>query len=106
MSAHHKAPRAALGERTPKVCGITPGSTEHRILLALRAPGGMRSEQVYLRWPSASNNLNRLKSAGLIDMPNPGQKGQQISLTEQGRNLTDANGPLCRSKTLITYCQL
>ncbi|MFZ2269074.1 MAG: hypothetical protein WAV95_15975 [Azonexus sp.] len=106
MSAHHKAPRAALGGRTPQVCGITPGSTDHRILLGLRGPGGMRSEQVYARWPHASTALYRLKTAGLIDMPDHGQKGQQISLTSRGREITEANGPLSRSKTLITYCQL
>lgn len=72
MSAHHKAPRAALGERPEKVFGITPGSTDHRILLGLRGPGGMRSEQVYARWPHASASLFRLKTAGLIDMPDHG----------------------------------
>lgn len=106
MNARHCAPRAALGGRAKPINGITPGTVDHLLLLALRGPGGMNSEQVYARFVSASQSLCRLRTAGLIDMPRPGTKAQPIHLTEAGRALTDASGPLARSKTLFTYCQL
>lgn len=106
MNARHCSPRAALGGRAKPINGITPGSTDHMMLLALRGCGGMNSEQIYARFNNASPSLHRLKSAGLIDMPRPGTKAQPIHLTEAGRALTDASGPLARSKTLFTYCQL
>lgn len=106
MSAHHKTPRTPLGGRPKPINGITPGSVDHLLLLALRGPGGMNSEQVYARFTSASSSLHRLKTAGLIDMPRPGTKAQPINLTAAGRALTDASGPLARSKTLFIYCQL
>lgn len=105
MSRANPTP-AELGRRAKPINGITPGSVDHLLLLALRGCGGMNSEQVYARFVSASQSLCRLKMAGLIDMPRPGTKAQPIHLTESGRSLTDANGPLARSKTLFTYCQL
>jgi len=106
MSAHHKPPREALGSRSPAIEGVTPGSTDHLLLLALRGPGGMRSEQVRARFSTAGPALHRLKTAGLINLPEHGQKGMQISLTQRGRELTEANGPLARAQSLFTYCQL
>lgn len=102
----HTQQRAALGRPSPAIFGVVPGGIDHRILLALRGPGGMTSDQVYVRFNSPSGSLHRLKSAGLIEMPGTGHKGKPIHLTESGRSLTNADGPLSRRKHLITYCQL
>ena len=96
----------ASGARPAAINGIVPGGPAHRLLLALRGPGGMSSDQVYARFSSPSIVLHRLKQLGLIDAPNTTQHGKPICLTAAGREITDANGPLARRKTLITYCQL
>lgn len=102
----HRQPRAALG-RPAADHGVSPGSTAHLILLALRGAGGMSSDQVCTRFGGhQSGALYRLQQAGLIAMPPTGHKGKPISLTDTGRALTAADGPLSRRKTLITYCQL
>lgn len=87
--------------------GIVVGSLDHQILLALRAPGGMTSEQVYARFPrSPSQAICRLNRAGLITTGGMGKKGEGVSLTDAGRALVDQRGDLARSKTLINYCHL
>ena len=104
--ARHFQPRAALGRPSKAVEGVVPGGTEHQILLALRGCGGMTSDQVRARFGGhQSAALNRLKTAGMVDVPAIGKKGFPIRLTDRGRALTDSNGPLSRSH-LITYCQL
>ncbi len=86
---------------------VAVNSAEIRALQALRAPGGMTSDQVYARFPNyPSHALYRLKTAALVDMPSPGQKGNPIRLTKAGREAVDPAGPLARSKTLINYCHL
>lgn len=103
MPGRHNAFRT----RPERIDGILVGSLDHRILLALRGPGGMTSDQVYARFTrDASHALSRLKNASLVDMPAPGQKGRPIRLTEAGRRAVDPAGPLARSKTLINYCHL
>ena len=83
--------------------GIVVGSLEHQILLALRAPGGMTSDQVYARFVSPSGPMCILRRAGLIVTPPNGQKGQPIRLTDAGRALVDPDGPLSRKRALIDY---
>lgn len=103
MPGRHNAFRT----RPERANGIVVGSLDHQILLALRGPGGMTSDQVYARFPNhPSSALYRLKTAGLVEMPAPGHKGKQIVLTAAGRQAVDPAGPLARSKSLITYCQL
>ena len=86
--------------------GIVVGSLDHKILLALRAPGGMTSEQINARFPnSPSSALSRLRAAGLVEDGGPG-KEKAVWLTIKGRELIDPDGPLARRKTLNTYCQL
>lgn len=104
MSCHNQ-PRAALGRPVKTVAGILPGGSEHRLLLALRGPGGMTPEQITARFGHVSASLHRLKSNGLITIGGPGQKGIPAMITETGRALTEAGAPLSRSH-LITYCQL
>lgn len=107
MSARHNQPRAALGGKDQPISGITPGSVMHRILLALRGVGGMTSDQIYARFESSpSAALHRLQADGFIEMPAAGHKGKPIRLTDSGRCLIAPTGPLCRRKTLISYCQL
>lgn len=106
MGAHHKQPRSNLGRPSKAISGVVPGSNDHRILLALRGPGGMTSEQITARFGYVAAALHRLKTAGLIELPKPGQKGVTTRVTEAGRQLTNAHGPLARAQTLITYCQL
>ncbi len=104
MPGHH---RVAMRTRPERLNGIVVGSLDHQILLALRGPGGMTSDQVYARFPnSPSGALHRLKVAGLVFMPPNGHKGKPIRLTDTGRALVDPAGPLARAKSLITYCQL
>lgn len=107
MSAHHKTSRAEPGRPSKAIEGIVPGSTDHRLLLALRGAGGMTSEQVCARFGSyQTSSLGRLRDAGLIDLPAIGQKGLGIHLTEKGIALSNPDGPLCRRGNLINYCQL
>lgn len=104
--ARHTQPRTALGRIPKAIEGIVPGGTDHQIMLALRGCGGMTSDQVHARFGGhQSASLYRLKTAGMVEVPAIGKKGFSIRLTERGRALTDAGGPLSRSH-LITYCQL
>jgi hypothetical protein len=97
----------ALKTKPVRCSGIVVGSLDHQILLALRAPGGMTSEQVYERFPrSPSQAICRLRRAGLIVTGGMGKKGEGVSLTPSGRALVDPDGDLARSKTLINYCHL
>lgn len=105
MTAHHKQPRAAVG-RPAAVNGVVPGSTDHRILLALRGVGGMTSDQLSARFGHQGGALHRMKAAGLVVLPSPGQKGRPILLTQKASDLTSSTGPLNRRSTLIDYCQL
>lgn len=93
--------------RPQRIDGIVVGSLDHQILLALRVPGGMTSDQVYARFPNhPSGALYRLKVAGLVSMPPQGQKGKPVTLTAAGRAAVAPDGPLARRHSLITYCQL
>ena len=102
MPGHHN-PFAA---RQARIDGLIPGSLQHQILLALRAPGGMTAEQVYARFASPSTAMFLLRRAGLIVTPPSGHKGEAIRITEAGRALVDPRGKLARSRTLINYCHL
>lgn len=87
--------------------GIVVGSLDHRILLALRAPGGLTSDQLYERFhPSPSQAMCALRRAGLIVTPPNGRKGEKVYLTDAGRAAVAPDGPLARRRSLITYCQL
>lgn len=86
--------------------GIAVGSLSHRILLALRAPGGLTTEQVYLRFCCPSQVMCAMKRAGLIVTPPSGAKDGVVALTAAGRAIVDPDGPLARRKTLINYCHL
>ncbi len=100
-------PHYHLRTRPERIGGILAGSLDHQILLALRGPGGMTSDQVYTRFHSPSQAMCNLRRKGLIVTPSTGQKGNPIRLTDAGRALVDpASGPLTRSKTLINYCHL
>lgn len=99
MTAHHK-PRV----KSLAIHGVIPGSTYHRILLALR-PNGMSNEQISERFGYQSGGLTRLKNSGLINTPSIGKKGDLVTLTDFGRCVTEPSGPLSR-KHFITYCQL
>lgn len=101
----HTQPRAALGRPLKTVSGVSPGGSEHRLLLALRGPGGMTPEQIQARFGHVSASLHRLKKNGLVNLGGAGQKGFAATVSDLGRTLTEADGPLSRSH-LITYCQL
>lgn len=103
MGAHN-----AFRTRPERKSGVLVGSADHRILLALRGPGGMTTDQLYERFESdyPSHALYRLERAGLITRPGTGKKGEAVSLTEAGRAAVCENGPLARRASLITYCQL
>lgn len=93
--------------RPQRIAGVVVGSLDHKILLALRAPGGLTSDQLYERFhPSPSQAMCTLRRAGLIVTPPNGRKGEAVRLTDAGRALIDPGGPLSRRKTLIDYCQL
>ena len=92
--------------RPQRIDGILVGSLEHKILLALRPPAGMASEQLYARFHAPSNAITRLARAGLIVTGGHGKKGEAVRLTDAGRQTVDPDGPLARSKTLINYCHL
>ena len=91
-----------------RINGIVVGGLCHQILLALRGPGGMTSDQLYARFSSGwiSQRLTELKRAGLIDMPAGALKGKPVRLTDAGRAAVSPDGPLARRKTLINYCHL
>lgn len=93
--------------RPRREAGVVVGSLDHQILLALRAPGGLTSDQLYARFhPSPSQATCRLRNAGLVVTPPNGKKGEAVRLTDAGCALVAPEGPLARAKTLITYCQL
>jgi len=103
MPGNHNAFRT----RQPRQNGLVPGGLEHRILIALRAPPGLTSDQLYARFEGhPSGALSRLRAAGLVDTPGAGKKGELVSLTDAGRRIVDPAGPLARAKTLINYCHL
>ena len=96
----------AFRTRQARQNGLVPGGLEHRILIALRAPPGLTSDQLYARFDGhPSGALSRLRAAGLVT-PGAGKKGELVSLTDAGRQAVDPAGPLARSKTLINYCHL
>lgn len=107
IAACYHASQAGRIQTAPTRClGIVVGSVDHQILLALRAPGGMRSDKLYARFAtSPSSALSRLRAAGLI-VDGDETKGKAITLSERGRALVDPDGPLARRRTLNTYCQL
>ncbi len=86
--------------------GIVVGSLGHQILLALRAPGGMTSDQIYDRFAHPSTAMCLLRRSGLIVTPANGHKGEAVRLTAAGRALVEPGAPLARAQSLITYCQL
>lgn len=97
----------AFSTRPQRIAGIVVGSLDHQILLALRAPGGLTSDQLYARFhPSPSQAMCTLRRAGLIVIPPIGKKGEAVRLTDAGRRLVDPSGPLSRARSLIAYCQL
>jgi len=102
MSGHHNP----FSARQARIDGVIPGSLQHQILLALRAPGGMTAEQIYARFDSPSTAMCLLRRAGLIVTPPTGHKGGVITLTGAGRALVDPRGKLSRAESLVTYCQL
>lgn len=102
----HTSPRATPGRPSQAVHGVIPGSTAHLVLLALRGVGGITSEQLTARFGYVAGPLHALKKSGLVMLGNPGQKSIPVRLTELGQELTNADGPLARAKTLNTYCQL
>lgn len=86
--------------------GVIPGSSAHRLMLALRA-GAMTSEQVVERFGRYMNDAAwRLAQRGYLTAPAIGKKDGRLALTETGQALVAPDGPLSRSKSLITYCQL
>jgi hypothetical protein len=104
-ACYHPASAGQVHATPTRRLGIVVGSQDHQILLALRAPGGMTSEQISNRFThSPSSALSRLRAAGLI--ASTGEKEKQTTLTEKGRALVDPDGPLARRRTLNTYCQL
>lgn len=100
------ANRNPFAARQARIDGLIPGSLQHQILLALRAPGGMTGEQIYARFASPSQAMCQLRRAGLIVTPPIGHKGEAIRLTDAGRALVDPRGKLSRAESLVTYCQL
>lgn len=103
MAGHYVATQTRPVRRN----GIVVGSLGHQILLALRAPGGLTSDQIYERFrPSPSQAMCALRRAGLIVTPPNGRKGEKVYLTDAGRAAVAPDGPLARRRSLITYCQL
>lgn len=96
----------ATNTRAVRRNGIVVGSLAHQILLALRAPGGLTSDQISARYPSPSTAMCALRRAGLIVTPAIGKKGEAVTLTAAGRAAVAPDGPLSRRLSLITYCQL
>lgn len=86
--------------------GVIPGSSAHRLLLALRA-GNMTSEQVAERFGRYMNDAAwRLARRGYLTAPALGKKDGCLALTEEGKALVSPDGALARRNSLITYCQL
>lgn len=88
------------------VGGVIPGSSAHRLMLALRA-GNMTSEQVAERFGRYMNDAAwRLAQRGYLTAPAIGKHGGCLALTEEGKALVAPDGALSRRTSLITYCQL
>lgn len=88
------------------VGGVIPGSSAHRLLLALRA-GNMTSEQVAERFGRYMNDAAwRLARRGYLTAPAIGKKDGCLALTEEGKALVAPDSALARRNSLITYCQL
>lgn len=86
--------------------GIVVGSLGHRILLALRAPGGMTYSQLKARFGAhVSTAMSQIRKEGLI-FEQEGATSAPVLLSEKGREVVSPDGPLARRKTLNTYCQL
>lgn len=86
--------------------GVIPGSSAHRLLLALRA-GDMTSEQVAERFGRYMNDAAwRLARRGYLTAPAIGKHGGCMALTAEGKALVSPDGALARRTSLITYCQL
>lgn len=92
---------------SPKsVGGVIPGSSAHRLLLALRA-GNMTSEQVAERFGRYMNDAAwRLARRGYLTAPAIGKRDGCLALTEAGKALVSPDGALGRCNSLITYCQI
>lgn len=88
------------------VGGVVPGSTAHRLMLALRA-GQMTSEQVAERFGRYLNDAaRRLAQRGYLTTPGIGKQGERLALTETGKALVAPGGALSRRQSEIVYCQL
>lgn len=88
------------------VGGVVPGSSAHRLMLALRA-GNMTSEQVAERFGRYMNDAAwRLARRGYLTAPALGKKDGCLALTAEGKALVAPDGALARRTSLITYCQL
>lgn len=86
--------------------GVIPGSSAHRLLLALRA-GNMTSEQIAERFGRYMNDAAwRLARRGYLTAPPIGKKDGCMALTAEGKALVSPDGALARRTSLITYCQL
>ena len=107
-TCHHPVGDGRIHTAPQRRLGIVVGSQDHQILLALRAPGGMTSDQLNARFPhSPSSALSRLRADGLVEIDDfAGIRSKALKLTEKGRGLVDPDGPLARRRTLNTYCQL
>lgn len=93
--------------RPERIGGLVVGGLPHRILLALRAPGGLTQDQVRERFPGKNTEaMTELRRAGLIDALARGKKGETVRITDAGRAAVSPDGPLARARSLITYCQL
>ena len=88
------------------VSGVIPGSTAHRLMLALRA-GPTTSEQIAERFGRYLNDAAwRLAQRGLITTPGLGKKGECFALTEAGKALVAPGAALSRRQSETVYCQL
>jgi DNA-binding MarR family transcriptional regulator len=82
--------------------GVAVGSIAHRILLALRVNGRIEASQLDARLGNPSHALLNLEKRGLVVRPvkGRGQPSSTVFLTDAGRALVSADGPLARAKTL------
>ncbi len=99
----HGSQKSRIQTAPVRRLGIVVGGLDHQILLALRPPGGMTTEQIHARFSNSPNcAISRLRSAGLVDTKKL-DRAKQITLTAKGRELVDPDGPLARARTLINY---
>lgn len=98
------APRAGVPD---PAADFPVGGRMHQILLALRA-GAHTREQLNERFPGGATSLSisKLRALGLVTAAPSGVPELPIAITDKGRALVATGGPLCRVKTLNTYCQL